>query len=97
MLWLGVYWHLLGAFLADGTPSTSLLAGGLVAGAAVVGVVLVAAAFAARIVLFRAHPAPYRGAALVDRSRVAGVPRQRDPDAAGRSRPRAPGVVLPSR
>ena len=38
------------------------------------------------------HPVPHRGAAMRARALSARTPRLRDPDAAGRSRPRAPAT-----
>ncbi|MFI9640826.1 DUF6412 domain-containing protein [Micromonospora sp. NPDC051925] len=75
--------------LADGP-------GDLLAGAAVVAALLL-------VVLLAARPRPATGPAygrrravgLRDRARRRRVPRQTDPDAAGRPRPRAPGAPLP--
>jgi len=82
MVWLGAFWHVV-SVLAEVGPAAVL------AGA-------VALLLAARL---RPRPAPLpRGprvtrGALRERSGRAGVPRHRDPDAAGRSRPRAPSAV----
>jgi hypothetical protein len=67
---------------------------GLLAGSAV-GVLLLVVA--ARVLLggrpAAARPLVTRGA-LRDRARRVGVPRHRDPDASGRTRPRAPTTAL---
>ncbi|MEV4480525.1 DUF6412 domain-containing protein [Micromonospora coxensis] len=66
------------------------------AGAAVVAAVLLAALVAARPRLpGGARRAGRWTAGLRERARRRRVPRQVDPDAAGRPRPRAPGGVLP--
>ncbi|WP_245669930.1 DUF6412 domain-containing protein [Micromonospora mirobrigensis] len=65
--------------------------GDLLTGAAVVAALLLAVLLAARP---RRGPVPARvgrAAGLRERARRRGVPRQVDPDAAGRPRPRAPG------
>ncbi|MGK5742550.1 DUF6412 domain-containing protein [Micromonospora sp. URMC 103] len=65
---------------------------GLLAGAALGAAVLLATALAARALLVGvAPPARARAAGLRARSRRR-VPRQVDPDAPGRPRPRAPGL-----
>jgi hypothetical protein len=65
----------------------------LLAGAAVAAALLLATLLALRV---RAVPGPRRSArhatALRARARGRRVPRQVDPDAAGRPRPRAPGL-----
>ncbi|WP_428963760.1 DUF6412 domain-containing protein [Micromonospora fluostatini] len=65
------------------------------AGAAVVAAVLLATLLTARPGTDRPRRSARRGIALRERSRRRRVPRQVDPDAAGRPRPRAPGA-LPS-
>ncbi len=82
-------WHLLGALLtADGSPA------GLLAGAAVAGLaLLLVAAVAGRALLHRGAGLPRPWSRLGRHLRGAPVPRYRDPDAAGRSRPRAPAAV----
>lgn len=66
---------------------------GLLAGAALTAVVLLAAVLALHAVVGVGAPRAGRAAALRARARRRRVPRQVDPDAAGRPRPRAPGVV----
>jgi hypothetical protein len=83
--WLGALWYVVG-LLADVGP------GGLLAGSAAAGVLLVAV-LAARALLVGAVDRPDRATThqgLRERARTVRVPRHRDPDAAGRSRPRAP-------
>jgi hypothetical protein len=66
---------------------------GLLAGAALGAAVLLAALLAARVLAVGAPPsARARATGLRARSRLRAVPRQVDPDAAGRPRPRAPGL-----
>jgi hypothetical protein len=83
MLWLGALWHLLGA---DVGPA------GLLLSAATCAILLLAATVAVRALLVRT---PQRGVPAVATAdaRPLVVPRHRDPDAAGRSRPRAPAGV----
>ncbi|MGB2569778.1 DUF6412 domain-containing protein [Micromonospora citrea] len=67
----------------------------LLASAALVAALLLAALVAARPRLCGGAPRGGRWTAgLRERARRRGVPRQVDPDAAGRPRPRAPGLVL---
>ncbi|MGC5329962.1 DUF6412 domain-containing protein [Micromonospora sp. DT62] len=68
---------------------------GLLAGAALAAVALLAVALAAHAAGVVDTPRAGRAAALRARARRRRVPRQVDPDAAGRPRPRAPGL-LPS-
>ncbi|MGQ5261899.1 DUF6412 domain-containing protein [Micromonospora sp. ZYX-F-536] len=64
----------------------------LLAGAALTALALVAALLAARVVRLPTAPGTGRcSVGLRARSRGRRVPRQVDPDAAGRPRPRAPG------
>jgi hypothetical protein len=86
VIWLGTVWHLVG-LLGDVGP------GGLVVGTAAATGVLLAAMVAATLVVRpvvadTAPPVTHR--VLRENARRTGVPRHRDPDAAGRSRPRAP-------
>jgi hypothetical protein len=82
--------------LAPGTPAAvPAVAATLLAGTVLAG--LIAACLAARAVLAgpgEAVPLTSRAAALREKSRGAAFLRQRDPDAAGRPRPRAPGGGL---
>ncbi|MEU4642591.1 DUF6412 domain-containing protein [Micromonospora sp. NPDC023814] len=66
---------------------------GLLAGAALTAVVLLAAVLALHAAVGVGAPRAGRAAALRARARRRWVPRQVDPDAAGRPRPRAPGAV----
>jgi Family of unknown function (DUF6412) len=87
--WLGALWQVLGV-LAEVGPA------GLLAGTAAVASALLVAALAALIVLRRALAGPGPAVAcraLRDRANRIGVPRHRDPDAAGRPRPRAPSAA----
>ncbi|MFC0096605.1 DUF6412 domain-containing protein [Micromonospora marina] len=65
---------------------------GLVAGAAVVAALLLATLLALRVRALPTPPGTRFTASLRARARRRGVPRQVDPDAAGRPRPRAPGL-----
>ncbi|WP_343449041.1 DUF6412 domain-containing protein [Micromonospora oryzae] len=68
----------------------------LLAGAAVAAVVLLTVLLAGRPSAAAGPPGRGvgRGVGLRERARRRGVPRQVDPDAAGRPRPRAPGPAL---
>jgi hypothetical protein len=84
--WWDALWRLV-SMLAEATGTADLATGT----SALVGVVLIAVL--ARVLLVR--PAPVTdgraaGGALRIRSDRAGVPRHRDPDASGRTRPRGP-------
>jgi Family of unknown function (DUF6412) len=85
MIWLGALWHLVGALAEAGPGSFAVLAA---------GVLLVV--LASRLRCLRpldATPARVGNLArLRARARPAGLPRSFDPGAAGRCRPRAPGV-----
>ncbi|WBB52610.1 DUF6412 domain-containing protein [Verrucosispora sp. WMMD573] len=86
MIGLGLLWYLVGV-LAD-VGATSMFSGT----AAVTGVLL-AAVLAAGVLLAGAVADPdlrITRRMLRERSGRTGVPRHRDPDAAGRARPRAP-------
>ncbi|MCX4389737.1 DUF6412 domain-containing protein [Micromonospora peucetia] len=65
---------------------------GLLAGAALAAVVLLAVVLAVHAAGAVDAPRAGRAAALRARARHRRVPRQVDPDAAGRPRPRAPGA-----
>jgi hypothetical protein len=87
---LGLLWHLLG-LLTDVGPS------GLLAGTAAATGVLLAVMIAASAL--PRHVAAYAGPLVTRRilreqAGRTGMPRHRDPDAAGRSRPRAPTVAV---
>ncbi|MBQ1050076.1 hypothetical protein KBX50_16580 [Micromonospora sp. C51] len=86
MIGLGLLWYLVGV-LAD-VGATSMLSGT----AAVTGVLL-AAVLTAGVLLTGAVVDPGRRVTrrmLRERAGRTGIPRHRDPDAAGRARPRAP-------
>lgn len=85
MIWLGALWHLIGAFAEAGPGSFAVVAA---------GVLLVTLAYRLRFLAPpEATPAGVSNLARRPaRGRPAGPPRSCDPDAAGRSRPRAPGV-----
>jgi hypothetical protein len=86
--WLAVLWRVLGVLIEAGP------AGSLVGTAVAVG--LLAAAFLAAQELRQVHPGgesvTRRG--LRARAERIGVPRHRDPDAAGHARPRAPTTAV---
>ncbi|MGC5052352.1 DUF6412 domain-containing protein [Micromonospora sp. DT48] len=86
MIGLGVLWYLVGV-LAD------VGAGDALSGTAAVTGVLLAALLATTALLPGATAGPalrITRRTLRERSGRTGVPRHRDPDAAGRARPRAP-------
>ncbi|MGS2619052.1 DUF6412 domain-containing protein [Micromonospora sp. LZ34] len=90
MGWFGVLWHLAGV-LTDAGPA------GLLVGTAAVTGVLLTAVLAASILLRRVGAGPglrVTRRILRERTRRAGIPRHRDPDAAGQSRPRAPTAAF---
>ncbi|MCP2165005.1 DUF6412 domain-containing protein [Goodfellowiella coeruleoviolacea] len=76
-------------------PGGLLAVASLVAAAGVVVVLVVCHAHAGRLDV-ASSPIRTRAQALRERSRRAAFLRLRDPDAAGRSRPRAPGQRHPS-
>lgn len=86
--WLGALWRVLGV-LSEVGPY------GLLVGTAMAAGLLVAAFVAARVLrqAVAGRPGPITGRVLRQRADRAGVPRDRDPDAAGRPRPRAPAAV----
>lgn len=84
--WVGVLWHLIG-ILAEAGPSGVLTSSGAIVG------LLVIAVFASRAlpgaIVASVDPlAVPQG--LRELARRTGIPRHRDPNASGRSRPRAP-------
>jgi hypothetical protein len=90
VIWLGALWHVVGVLTEFGPT-------GLFAGTGAVAGVVLLAVLAARVpqrsqILVRALGVTCR--VLRERAGRAGVPRHRDPDASGRSRPRAPTAVL---
>ncbi len=90
MTLLGLLWHLVGLLTEVGP-------GGLLAGTAAATGVLLAVMFAAsalpRHVTGDTRPLVTRRI-LREHARRTGMPRHRDPDAAGRSRPRAPTAAV---
>jgi hypothetical protein len=90
VIWLGALWHFVGV-LTDVGPS------GLLVGTAAATGVLLTAIVAASVLLRRVVAAPgsrVTRRVLREHAGRTGVPRQRDPDASGRSRPRAPTTAL---
>lgn len=90
MTLLGLLWHLVGV-LTDVGP------GGLLAGTAAATGVLLAVMLAASAVPrhVRADAGPLVTRRILrEHAGRTGMPRHRDPDAAGRSRPRAPTAAL---
>ncbi|WBB79430.1 DUF6412 domain-containing protein [Micromonospora sp. WMMD882] len=89
-VWAYALTHLV--LLAD--RPVEVLAGAALAGAALGAALLLATVLAARLVVAGADAprAGRRWGALRDRARRRRIPRQLDPDAPGRPRPRAPGV-----
>jgi hypothetical protein len=90
VIWLGALWHLVGV-LIDVGPT------GLLVGTAAATGVLLTAMLAASVLLRRvvADPCPrVTRRVLRQHAGRTGIPRHRDPDAAGRSRPRAPTTAL---
>ena len=90
MTWFGLLWHLVGV-LTDAGPA------GLLAGTAAATGVLLTVMLAASVRLRRieAEPGPrVTRRILRERAGMTGTPRHRDPDAAGRTRPRAPTTAL---
>ena len=85
MTWFGLLWHLVGV-LADAGPA------GLLAGtAAATGLLLTVMLAAVRLRRIVTGPGPrVTRRILRERAGLTGTPRHRDPDAAGRTRPRAP-------
>ncbi|GII25080.1 DUF6412 domain-containing protein [Planosporangium mesophilum] len=86
MIWVGSLWHLVGVLTEVG-PTGLLVGTG----------VLLTAILAARVLLGRvvADPRPQvTGRVLREHAERTGIPRHRDPDASGRSRPRAPTATL---
>jgi len=86
VIWYSALWHLLGVLTEVGPA-------GLLAGTAAAAGLLLAAALALRI-LRRARPRSFRGRPAAAVAAPAVVPRHRDPDARGHSRPRAPTAAL---
>ncbi|WP_433528810.1 DUF6412 domain-containing protein [Micromonospora sp. CA-263727] len=86
MIGLGVLWYLVGV-VAD-VGASSMLSGTAAATAALLAVLLSASILLQRVGV---DPDPrITRRVLRERSGRTGIPRHRDPDAAGRARPRAP-------
>ena len=82
-MWWGALWHLLG-LVAEAGPAGALA-----------GVLVIAVLAAGVLVTHRTAAAPgVAGLVLRTRAERAGVPRHRDPDAPGRTRPRGPTATL---
>jgi hypothetical protein len=97
MLWWSVLPHLVGLHLA-GLPLVGLHlvgpdagAAGVLAAATLCALLLVVATLAVRLLTGGTAPGPVPGSPR--RAVRDGLPRHRDPDAAGRARPRAPTAV----
>ncbi|MDG4797220.1 DUF6412 domain-containing protein [Micromonospora sp. WMMD1082] len=90
MIGLGVLWYLVGV-LAD-VGASSMLSGTAAATGVLLTVVLAASALLPQVVVDPDLRITRR--VLRERARRTGVPRHRDPDAAGRARPRAPTTTL---
>ncbi|TCB98533.1 hypothetical protein E0H26_09195 [Micromonospora zingiberis] len=90
MIGLGMLWYLVGV-LADAGAT------GMFSGTAAATGVLLTVVLAASNLLYRVVTAPELRVTrrmMRERSGRTGVPRHRDPDAAGRARPRAPTATL---
>jgi Family of unknown function (DUF6412) len=81
------------AQLAVSPPGLTALAAAVLAGAVFAAVLALLASVASRSRAAAALPMTRRASALRERSWRAAFLRQRDPDAAGRPRPRAPSAV----
>ncbi|MFI5931235.1 DUF6412 domain-containing protein [Actinoplanes sp. NPDC051494] len=90
MLWSAAFWHLVG--LLTGANSADLFLGTGAVGAVLLMAVLAAATLTGRRTT--ATEAVVPGAGLHARAARTRVPRHRDPDAAGRTRPRGPTGAL---
>ncbi|MFI7079047.1 DUF6412 domain-containing protein [Micromonospora sp. NPDC049903] len=90
MIGLGMIWYLVGV-LAD-VGASSMLSGTAAATGVLLTVVLAAANLVHRVVTVPDLRITRR--LLRERAGRTGVPRHRDPDAAGRARPRAPTATL---
>ncbi|WP_309238288.1 DUF6412 domain-containing protein [Actinoplanes aureus] len=91
MIWFEALWRLVGVLLTESGPTGLLLGAGAVAG------VLLVTALTASMLLGGRFTATEPGTSrhwLRERARRTGVPRHRDPDAAGRTRPRGPTAAL---
>ena len=82
------------AYLAIGPAGLTALAATVLAGAALAAVLVLIATVARISRTAAVLPVQRRTAALRDKSWRVAFLRQRDPDAAGRPRPRAPSAVL---
>ncbi|WP_229074609.1 DUF6412 domain-containing protein [Actinoplanes sp. DH11] len=87
-MWWEALWRLVG-LLTDAGPAAILVGAGAVA-----GVLLLAALTAGALLNFRTVvTSPVSRSEMRERARRTGVPRHRDPDAPGRTRPRGPTVT----
>ncbi len=90
MIWLGALWHLVGV-LTDVGP-TGLLVGTAAATGVLLTAMLAASVLVRRLVAGNGLRVTRR--VMRERAGRTGIPRHRDPDAAGQSRPRAPTAAL---
>ncbi|WP_341716113.1 DUF6412 domain-containing protein [Micromonospora sp. FIMYZ51] len=90
MIGFGMLWYLVGV-LAD-VGASSMLSGTAAATGVLLSVVLAASNLLHRVVTEPELRITRR--VLRERSGRTGIPRHRDPDAAGRARPRAPTATL---
>jgi hypothetical protein len=86
---MSALWHLL--LTPPGLPATAMTALAVAVLVGAIAACLVSAAWLGR--LSAANPLTGRAVALREKSWRAGYLRQRDPDAAGRPRPRAPSAA----
>jgi Family of unknown function (DUF6412) len=92
MLLLAVIWPVVGPVFAGQSGFTALSAA--VLAAVLAGLIVTVLADSARLVrAITSGPLVRRAAGLREKSWCAAFLRQRDPDAAGRARPRAPSVA----
>lgn len=89
-MWFGALWSLV-SVLTDSGPTGLLLGAGAVAGVLLVTMLTASVLLGGRSAAGR--PAVSHRV-LRERARRTGVPRYRDPDADGRTRPRGPTAVL---
>ena len=90
MIWFEALWRLVGVLTESG-PAGLLLGAGAVAGVLLVTVLAASVLLGGRITATTAGASPHL---LRERARRTGVPRYRDPDADGRTRPRGPTAAL---
>ncbi|MEV6305234.1 DUF6412 domain-containing protein [Actinoplanes sp. NPDC051861] len=91
MIWVEALWRLVGVLLTESGPTGLLLGAGAVAGVLLVTVLTASVLLGGRAAVFT--PGVSRRI-LRERARRTGIPRYRDPDADGRTRPRGPTAAL---